>query len=53
MAQALVGSNLKLFSTPWAAPGWMKTNGMMHGYGMLKGSLGGQYYQTWANYFVR
>jgi glucosylceramidase len=53
MARDLAGSKLKLFSTPWGPPAWMKTNGLMHGNGMLKGVVGGPYYQTWANYFVR
>lgn len=52
MAKALT-PNLKLFSSPWAAPGWMKTDNKMDGEGMLKGAIGGVYYQTWANYFVR
>ena len=52
MAQALA-PNLKLFTSPCAAPGWMKTDGTMNGEGTLKGAVGGQYYQTWANYFVR
>lgn len=47
------GEKLKLFSTPWSAPGWMKTNGQMKGGGDLKGSVNGQYYQTWSKYFVR
>ncbi|KAK6051092.1 O-Glycosyl hydrolase family 30 [Cooperia oncophora] len=31
----------------------MKTNGHMKGGGKLKGEEGGQYYQTYANYFIR
>ncbi|VDM81379.1 unnamed protein product [Strongylus vulgaris] len=31
----------------------MKTNGHMKGGGELKGKQGGEYYQTWANYFIR
>uniref|UniRef100_A0A7E4UUW6 Glucosylceramidase n=1 Tax=Panagrellus redivivus TaxID=6233 RepID=A0A7E4UUW6_PANRE len=41
---------LQLFSTPWAAPGWMKTNNNMVGHGELKGDVGGQYYQAFALY---
>lgn len=52
MAMALT-PNLKLFSSPWSAPGWMKTSGKMSGDGILKGDIGGPYYQIWANYFVR
>jgi len=44
---------LKLFSTPWSAPGWMKTNGHMKGGGELKGDINGDYYITWANYFIK
>ncbi|VDO66438.1 unnamed protein product [Heligmosomoides polygyrus] len=32
---------------------WMKTNGHMKGGGKLRGEEGGEYYKTWANYFVR
>lgn len=31
----------------------MKTNFAIHGSGMIRGSPGGQYYKTWANYFVK
>ncbi|HEY5390942.1 MAG TPA: glycoside hydrolase family 30 protein [Hanamia sp.] len=38
-----------LFATPWSPPGWMKTNNdMLHG-----GKLKKEYYQLWANYFVK
>ena len=47
------GEGLKLFSTPWSAPGWMKTNGHMKGGGELKGDINGDYYITWANYFIK
>ena len=47
------GEELKLFSTPWSAPGWMKTSGEMKGAGQLKGDVNGDYYVTWANYFVK
>jgi glucosylceramidase len=53
MANLASGGALKLFASPWSAPGWMKTNGqMLHG-GFLKGEVNGPYYQTWANYFLR
>lgn len=42
-----------LFGSPWSAPAWMKTNGKMHGRGVLKGNPGEKYYKTWANYFVK
>uniref|UniRef100_A0A914DHZ9 Glucosylceramidase n=1 Tax=Acrobeloides nanus TaxID=290746 RepID=A0A914DHZ9_9BILA len=52
-AQSIIGSKLKLFSTPWTAPKWMKTDQVISGYWTLKGDVGGPYYQTWANYFIR
>ncbi|EPB74230.1 O-Glycosyl hydrolase family 30 [Ancylostoma ceylanicum] len=52
-AQQLSQNTTKFFATPWSAPAWMKTNGHMKGGGRLKGEQGGQYYQTWANYFIR
>jgi glucosylceramidase len=44
---------MKLFGSPWSAPGWMKTNGHMKGGGSLKGTPGGVYDKTWAQYFLR
>ena len=52
-ASTAAGGNLRLFSTPWSPPGWMKSNGRMKGGGVMKGDMNGQYYQTWAKYFVR
>ncbi|XP_015911186.2 lysosomal acid glucosylceramidase [Parasteatoda tepidariorum] len=52
-ANALSKNQLLLFGSPWSAPAWMKTNGAMNGKGELIGEPGGQYYQTWADYFVR
>ncbi|PAV85454.1 hypothetical protein WR25_04790 [Diploscapter pachys] len=46
-------NTLKLFGSPWAPPGWMKTNGDMKGGGQIKGDINGTYYQTWAQYFIR
>nr|WP_320154013.1 glycoside hydrolase family 30 protein [uncultured Draconibacterium sp.] len=43
------GNELKLFASPWSPPAWMKTNNnMLHG-----GKLKAEYFQTWADYFVR
>ena len=42
---------LVLMGTPWSAPGWMKTNGDMRY--MSGGSLRPEYYQHYANYFVK
>ncbi|KAL3119715.1 hypothetical protein niasHT_005973 [Heterodera trifolii] len=47
------GDQLRLFSSPWSAPGWMKTNGRMVGAGQIKGELHGPYYRAFANYFRR
>ncbi|CAJ0929217.1 unnamed protein product, partial [Mesorhabditis belari] len=55
-AQALVaqlGDTLKLFTTAWSAPGWMKDSGSMKGGGRLIGEVNGKYYQTLANYYKR
>ncbi|XGW29730.1 hypothetical protein V3C99_009070 [Haemonchus contortus] len=52
-AQKLSQNSTKFFASPWSAPAWMKTNGHMKGGGRLRGKEGGEYYQTWANYFVR
>jgi len=41
--------NIKIFASPWSPPAWMKTNNdMLHG-----GKLKPEYYQTWADYFVK
>lgn len=48
-AIAAAGGTLPLFASPWSPPAWMKDNNdMLHG-----GKLLPEYYQTWANYFVR
>lgn len=48
-AIAAAGGNLPLIVSPWSPPAWMKSNNdMLHG-----GSLLPQYYQTWADYFVK
>jgi glucosylceramidase len=52
---ALAGGNesLKFMASPWSAPAWMKQTGHMIGGGPLKGELNGEYYKTWASYFIR
>lgn len=40
--------NIKIIATPWTAPPWMKTNGSAIG-----GSLKPEYYDVYANYFVK
>lgn len=45
-------SNLKLFGSPWSAPGWMKTTKEMSGQGALNGKAGDNYHKAYAKYFV-
>ena len=48
-ALAATGGRLKIFASPWSPPAFMKTNNdMLHG-----GKLRSEFYQSWANYFVR
>jgi glucosylceramidase len=44
---------IKLMGSPSSPPSWMKTNNKFNESGALRGAVGGQYYQTWANYFVK
>ncbi len=49
--QAIVaaGNKLTLFVSPWSPPAFMKSNSsMLHG-----GELKKEFYQSWANYFVK
>ena len=48
-AREMTNGNLKLFASPWSAPAWMKTNNDLIG----KGDLKAEYYQVWANYFLK
>lgn len=41
--------NLRLFASPWSPPAWMKTNNNM----LRGGELKPEYYQAWADYFVK
>lgn len=44
-----LGKKLILFASPWSPPAWMKdNNSLVHG-----GKLKPEYYQAWANYFVK
>ena len=46
---AKLDGKLTLFASPWTPPAWMKDNNdLLHG-----GKLKKEYYQTWANYFVK
>jgi glucosylceramidase len=48
-AIAAAGGKLTLFASPWSPPAFMKTNGdMLHG-----GKLKPEFYQAWANYYVK
>lgn len=48
-AQKSIGNDFKLYFSPWSPPAWMKSNK-----DMLKGGrLENQYYQAWANYYIR
>nr|WP_154985393.1 glycoside hydrolase family 30 beta sandwich domain-containing protein [Paenibacillus xylanexedens] len=47
--QALaLNPELKLFASPWSAPGWMKTSGSM-----ITGQLKPEWYSAYAEYFVK
>lgn len=40
--------DIKIMGSPWSAPAWMKTNNSLKG-----GSLKSEYYQAFADYFVK
>lgn len=48
-AESILGEKIDLLVSPWSPPAWMKTNNQMNFGGKLKP----EYYQTWANYFIR
>lgn len=48
-AISLSSKSIKLFTSPWSAPAWMKSNNEFYGQGYLLG----EYYQVWADYFAR
>jgi len=48
-AMEAAGSDLKLYISPWSPPAWMKGNDNM----LQGGSLKQQYFQPWANYYVK
>ncbi|KAL3287229.1 hypothetical protein HHI36_001706 [Cryptolaemus montrouzieri] len=43
-------TQLKFFTSTWTAPKWMKINNEYYG---LRGELKTEYYQTWADYFLK
>ena len=48
-ATAEAGGKLTLYASPWSPPAWMKDNNNM----LQGGKLLPEYYQSWANYFVK
>ncbi|MDX2285391.1 MAG: glycoside hydrolase family 30 protein [Bacteroidia bacterium] len=48
-AIAAAGGKLPLYVSPWSPPAWMKDNGNM----LQGGSLKPEFYQAWANYYVK
>ena len=48
-ARSFSSKPIRLFASPWTAPAWMKTNNQFYGLGRLKQ----EYFQVWAEYFVR
>lgn len=46
---AAAGGELKMFVSPWSPPAWMKDNNNM----LQGGKLKPEYYQSWANYYVK
>lgn len=48
-AQQIIGDDLVFYASPWSPPAFMKSNkNMLQGGKLLK-----EYYQPWANYFVK
>lgn len=48
-AKKAIGKDFTLFVSPWTPPAWMKdNNSLVHG-----GHLKPEYYNVWANYFVK
>lgn len=48
-AQKLIGKDFTFYFSPWSPPAWMKSNKNM----LRGGRLENQYYQTWADYYVK
>jgi glucosylceramidase len=48
-ALATAKGDIKIYSSPWSPPAWMKTNNDM----LYGGKLKPEYFQTWADYFVK
>lgn len=43
-----INPKIKILASPWSPPAWMKTNGETYG-----GNLKTEYYQTYAQYFIK
>lgn len=48
-AQKAIGKDFTFYFSPWSPPAWMKSNKSLYKGGRLEN----QYYQTWADYYVR
>ncbi len=48
-AQEIIGDDMLFYASPWSPPAFMKTNNNM----LQGGKLLPEYYQTWADYFVK
>lgn len=49
LAIEAAGGDLPMYASPWSPPAFMKTNGNM----LQGGKLKPEYYQAWANYYVK
>merc|ERR1711970_1155041 len=49
MAKNMSQKEILLYGSPWSAPAWMKSNNALNGQGYLLH----EYYQTWADYYVK
>lgn len=45
--------DIQIMATPWSAPAWMKSNNSFYGGGSNPGTLLPQYFESYANYFVK
>jgi glucosylceramidase len=52
-AMTASGGNLKILSSPWTAPAWMKNGNSLIGPGQADGTLLPQYYGAYAQYFSK
>ncbi len=48
-AMEKAGDNVVVYASPWSPPAWMKDNNNM----LQGGKLKKEYYQNWANYYVK